>query len=122
VGKFLIAGVNGPVLGVALLGLNVCEGEGCTREADLGHRDADCGHLECNSCQHSRAVNSVEHVWEPPRVPDPEIRAEYEARRKQRDRKGKRSRKGGGEESVRVLNEIAINLQPQSMQNAWPNS
>jgi hypothetical protein len=95
VGKFLITGVNDPVVGEVLLGLNLCEGEGCTREAYLGHRDAGCGHPECNSCQPSRAANSVEHVWAPPRVPGPEIRAEYEgARKKQRDSKGKRSRKG----------------------------
>ena len=87
-GKFLIVGVNGPVLGEALLGLNLREGEGRIREAYLGHRDGDCDHPECNNCQPSHVVNSVEHVWALPRVPDLEIRAESEeARRKQRDRK-----------------------------------
>jgi hypothetical protein len=95
VGKSLIAGVNGPVLGEALLGLNLREGEGCTREAYLGHRDGDSDHPECNSCQPSHVMNSVEHVWALPRVPDLEIRAEYEeARRKQRDRKGREAGRG----------------------------
>jgi hypothetical protein len=40
-------------------------------------------------------MNSVEHVWALPRVPDLEIRAEYEeARRKQRDRKGREAGRG----------------------------
>lgn len=123
VGKFLIVGMcYDLVLGEAFPGLNLGEGEGCTREAYLGHRDAGCDHTECNSCQPSRAVNSRERVWGT---------ADSTGSRNSRATRGRLGgsrgvgREGRVEKGGSSLSESRMRLQSSLISvhaNAWPNS